>query len=69
MGRLVKKNAIKKAVALAEGEIILATDADCSFSPTWVQTMASYFADSNIKLVSGPVGFHKRKVFFKAYRH
>jgi len=60
-GESGKKNAIKKAVTLAEGEIILATDADCSFSPTWVQTIASYFEDSNIKLVSGPVVFHKQK--------
>jgi len=65
-GEVGKKNAIKKAVALAEGEIILATDADCSFSPTWGQTMASYFADSNIKLVSGPVGFHKQRGVFQS---
>ena len=65
-GEVGKKNAIKKAVALAEGEIILATDADCSFSSTWVQTMASYFEDSSIKLVSGPVGFHKQKGVFQS---
>jgi len=65
-GEFGKKNSIKKAVALAEGEIILATDADCSFSPTWVKTMAFYFADSNIKLVSGPVGFHKQKGVFQS---
>ena len=65
-GELGKKNAIKKAVALAEGEIILATDADCSFSSTWVQTMASYFEDSSIKLVSGPVGFHKQRGVFQS---
>lgn len=65
-GEFGKKNAIKKAVALAEGEIILATDADCSFPPTWVQTMASYFADSSIKLVSGPVVFHRKKGVFQS---
>ena len=51
---------------LAEGEIILATDTDCSFSPTWVQTMAFYFEDSSIKLVSGPVEFHKQKGVFQS---
>ena len=64
-GEFGKKNAIKKAIALAEGEIILATDADCSFSSTWVQTMAFYFEDSSLKLVSGPVGFHKQKGVFQ----
>ncbi len=59
-----KKNAIKKAVELASGDIILATDADCSFNQNWVHTMTSYFVDENIKLVSGPVAFYKQKGIF-----
>ncbi len=65
-GEFGKKNAIKKAVALSVGEIILATDADCSFSATWVQIMASCFSNSSIKLVSGPVGFYKQKGVFQS---
>ena len=60
-GKFGKKNAIRQGVALADGEIILATDADCSFSSIWVQTMATYFVDPNIKLVSGPVQFYRKK--------
>lgn len=63
-GLFGKKNAIKKAVELASGSIILATDADCSFNQNWVQTMTNYFADENIKLVSGPVAFHKKEGIF-----
>ena len=63
-GEFGKKNAIKKAVELARGDIILASDADCSFNPKWVQTMANYFTDENIKLVSGPVAYHKQKGIF-----
>jgi len=63
-GEFGKKNAIKKAIELASGDIILASDADCSFNPKWVQTMANYFADENIKLVSGPVAYHKQKGMF-----
>ena len=65
-GEFGKKNAISRAVALADSEIILATDADCSFSSVWVQTMVSYFSDSDIKLVSGPVGLHKHTGFFQS---
>ena len=61
-----KKNAITAGVNEASGEIILASDADCSFSPLWVRTMVSYFANKNIKLVSGPVSFHKQKGIFLA---
>jgi cellulose synthase/poly-beta-1,6-N-acetylglucosamine synthase-like glycosyltransferase len=65
-GEFGKKNAIAKAVQLAKGEIILASDADCSFTPYWVKTMASYFADENVKLVSGPVSYHKQKGVFQS---
>jgi cellulose synthase/poly-beta-1,6-N-acetylglucosamine synthase-like glycosyltransferase len=59
-GQFGKKNAIAKAVQIAKGEIILSSDADCSFSPNWVRTMVSYFSSSNILLVSGPVSFNKQ---------
>ena len=59
-----KKNAIKNAIELASGDIILASDADCSFNQNWVQTMANYFTDENIKLLSGPVAYHKQKGIF-----
>ena len=59
-----KKSAIAIAVKEAKGEVILASDADCSFSPLWVDTMVAYFANENIKLVSGPVSYHKQKGIF-----
>jgi len=59
-----KKNAIALAMKEATGEIILASDADCSFSPLWVHTMVAYFANEDIKLVSGPVSYHKQKGIF-----
>jgi cellulose synthase/poly-beta-1,6-N-acetylglucosamine synthase-like glycosyltransferase len=65
-GEFGKKNAISKAVQVAKGEIILASDADCSFTPNWVRTMVAYFANEQIQLVSGPVGFHKQKGIFQS---
>jgi len=65
-GEFGKKNAISSAVQVAKGEIILASDADCSFTPNWVQTMVAYFANEQIKLVSGPVTFHKQKGIFQS---
>ena len=63
-GMFGKKSAIAFAMKEASGEIILASDADCSFSPLWVHTMVAYFANKNIKLVSGPVSYHKQKGIF-----
>lgn len=38
-----KKNAITQAVGLADGEIILLTDADCRPGPMWVKRMVACF--------------------------
>jgi cellulose synthase/poly-beta-1,6-N-acetylglucosamine synthase-like glycosyltransferase len=65
-GQFGKKNAIAKAVQIAKGEIILSSDADCSFSPDWVRTMVSYFSNANIMLVSGPVSLHKQNGIFQS---
>lgn len=60
-----KKQAISKAISVASGEIIITTDADCSFNPNWVQTIVSYFSDKSIKLVSGPVIYQRQKSVFQ----
>ena len=65
-GEFGKKNAIAKAVQIAKGDIILATDADCSFTPNWVHAMVAYFANEQIQLVSGPVNFHRQKGIFQS---
>ena len=65
-GESGKKNSIKKAVEFANGEIILVSDADCSFNPYWTQTMVNYFKDEKVNLVSGPVTFYKQKGVFQS---
>ena len=65
-GEFGKKNAISMAVSLASGDIILASDADCIFTDHWVQKMASYFINDDVKLVSGPVSFKKQKGVFQS---
>ena len=59
-----KKHAISKGIAIAKGEIILTTDADCRLQSGWIKSMVSYFSDKEIKLVSGPVNFVEKRSFF-----
>ncbi|MEE2700261.1 MAG: glycosyltransferase [Bacteroidota bacterium] len=59
-----KKQAISKAISVARGDIILTTDADCSFGPNWAQIIVSYFADEKIELVSGPVTYLQQDSVF-----
>jgi len=50
-----KKAAISTALAVARGELIVTTDADCGFSPDWISGLIAPFYDQNIQLVAGPV--------------
>ncbi|MFH1195313.1 MAG: glycosyltransferase [bacterium] len=58
-----KANAIANGLEIASGEIILTTDADCTVSPTWAKTIASYY-QQDVALVCGytdqfaPNAFH-----------
>ena len=47
-----KANAIDSAVQIAEGEIILTTDADCAPDPLWAKTICSYYRD-DVGIVNG----------------
>jgi cellulose synthase/poly-beta-1,6-N-acetylglucosamine synthase-like glycosyltransferase len=40
-----KANAINSAIKIADGEIILTTDADCEPDPLWVKTVCSYYKE------------------------
>ena len=60
-----KKMAILKGVKESNSDIILTTDADCSFNKNWLTTMSSYFKNEKINLVSGPVNYINSNSLFK----
>ncbi|MGQ9560869.1 MAG: glycosyltransferase [Candidatus Oleimicrobiaceae bacterium] len=51
-GAAPKKNALAQGIAMATGELVLLTDADCQPPFRWVEEMASYFAPK-VGLVAG----------------
>ncbi len=51
-----KKAAIAKGIEQSKNEIIVTTDADCFFGPTWLKSMVQNF-DEDTGLVSGPVEY------------
>ena len=63
-----KKQAINFGLQYAVGDIILTTDADCSFERNWVNAMSSYFSDKNVKLVAGPVAYSSNESFFQKFQ-
>lgn len=50
-----KKNAVTTGLKNAANEIIVCTDADCTFSPEWLHGLLSPFKNENIKIVLGGV--------------
>ncbi len=57
-----KANAIANGMELATGEIILSTDADCTVSPKWAKTMASYYTD-DVGVVCGYTNQFEQRMF------
>jgi cellulose synthase/poly-beta-1,6-N-acetylglucosamine synthase-like glycosyltransferase len=49
-----KKRALASGVAVATGQVIVTTDADCTVPRSWMRTMLSYF-EPDVGMVTGPV--------------
>jgi len=47
-----KANAIDSAIKVADGDVILTTDADCEPDPLWVKTICSYYQE-DVGVVNG----------------
>ena len=52
-----KKNAIASAVAVAQGELIVATDADCLPGPGWLHTLNGFYVRNQACFIAAPVKF------------
>jgi len=52
-----KKKAIEKGVAAAAGELIVATDADCTAPVGWLSTIASFYLQKNFFFMAAPVAY------------
>lgn len=51
-----KKAAIRKGIQVANHELMITTDADCSAGPNWLKGMSSPFNESSLQMLVGPVG-------------
>lgn len=60
-----KKSAISRAVGIAKGGLILATDADTSRGPHWVSFVVAKYCKSDLKMVVAPVAFQNERTVFQ----
>lgn len=59
-----KKSAIDQGIKAAKGELIVITDADCTSGPSWISTLASYYAKHNPHMILAPVCMTNNGSFF-----
>lgn len=52
-----KKRAIRQALSLASGPLIVTTDGDCRVGPDWLRSLALFYEKTGARLISGPVTF------------
>ncbi len=62
---LGKKHAIAEAIKIAQGELIVTTDADCEMNGNWLSTIVSWYEQTHAKMIVAPVVFHQEKTLFE----
>ena len=63
-----KKAALESGIEQASGDLIVTTDADCSYSDKWLHALVEYFETYNPSLVIGPVVFEKGNSWFQKFQ-
>ena len=64
-----KKDAISKAVAMSNSELIVTTDADCEHNPDWIKELASTYERIKPDMILAPVVFkHKPSILNRVLR-
>ncbi len=60
-----KKNAITQAIRVAAGELIITTDGDTVAEPQWLREIASYYRQTDAKMIVGPVKYTDEQNIFE----
>ena len=63
-----KKKAIEFAIQNASGDFIITTDADCSMSVNWLQSLVSHYETTKHKMIAAPVKYYFDDSFFQKFQ-
>lgn len=64
-----KKYAISKAIAVADGDLIVTTDADCMVGVDWIKGVVNAYKHTKAKMLVGLVAYHNDNVAFEKMQH
>jgi cellulose synthase/poly-beta-1,6-N-acetylglucosamine synthase-like glycosyltransferase len=62
-----KRNAIKYAVSIANGNLIITSDADCIVDRDWIKSIVQAYINKNAKFIIAPVLINQEKTFIQYY--
>jgi cellulose synthase/poly-beta-1,6-N-acetylglucosamine synthase-like glycosyltransferase len=60
-----KKKAIAEAINLSQGELMVATDADCRMDKKWLSSVVGYYEANDPVMISSPVTYFEEKTLFE----
>ena len=60
-----KKQAIEYAIGQSTGDLIITSDADTHFGPSWISSMAGFYEQYHPKMILGPVAFYQEDTVFE----
>jgi cellulose synthase/poly-beta-1,6-N-acetylglucosamine synthase-like glycosyltransferase len=60
-----KKAAIAEGIKNSNGELIITTDADCTMGNDWIQSIVTFYIQTNAQLISAPVCFINEDSLFE----
>ncbi|MEO6150915.1 MAG: glycosyltransferase [Mucilaginibacter sp.] len=60
-----KKKAIAEAIGMSEGELMVATDADCRMGTKWLSTIVNYYETEGPIMISSPVTYFEERSLFE----
>ncbi|MDO3644329.1 glycosyltransferase [Mucilaginibacter sp. L3T2-6] len=60
-----KKKAIAEAIKLSNGELMVATDADCRMGSKWLSSVVGYYEEEHPLMISSPVSYFEEKSVFE----
>ncbi|MDX1903466.1 MAG: glycosyltransferase, partial [Thermonemataceae bacterium] len=63
-----KKRAITQAVKHSQQELIICTDADCSFGSEWLGSITNFYQQSQAYFISSPVRFEPVQSLFELWQ-
>lgn len=63
-----KKAALSQAVKMANADLIVTTDADCTYKKDWLSTLVDYYEQYNPRMIIGPVFLKTGNGIFNAFQ-